>query len=92
MKLAGYVARMGENINSSNVFIVKSEWDRKDDPGVNVGDMILHGCYRNTVDWCELGRYSGRAVFVRSNAGIVGSNPIQGMDVCLRLFCLCCPV
>jgi hypothetical protein len=25
MKLAGYVARMGENINSSNVFIVKSE-------------------------------------------------------------------
>jgi hypothetical protein len=25
-------------------------------------------------------------VFVRSNAGIVGSNPTQGMDVCVSLF------
>jgi hypothetical protein len=31
-------------------------------------------------------------VFARSNAGIVGSNPNQGMDVCVRLFCLCYPV
>jgi hypothetical protein len=29
---------------------------------------------------------SGRA---RSNAGIVGSNPTRGMDVCVRLFCVC---
>jgi hypothetical protein len=28
-------------------------------------------------------------VFARLNAGIVGSNPSQGMDVCLRLFCVC---
>jgi hypothetical protein len=28
-------------------------------------------------------------IFVRSNAGIVGSNPTQGMDVCVRLFCVC---
>jgi hypothetical protein len=28
-------------------------------------------------------------VFVRSNTGIVGSNPTQGMDACLRLFCVC---
>jgi hypothetical protein len=28
-------------------------------------------------------------VFARSNTGIVGSNPIQDMDVCLRLFCVC---
>jgi hypothetical protein len=27
-------------------------------------------------------------VLVRSNAGIVVSNPTQGMDVCLRLFCV----
>jgi hypothetical protein len=27
-------------------------------------------------------------VFSRSNAGIVVSNPTQGMDVCLRLFCV----
>jgi hypothetical protein len=28
-------------------------------------------------------------VFARSKAGILGSNPIQGMDVSLRLFCVC---
>jgi hypothetical protein len=28
-------------------------------------------------------------VFARSNAGIVGSNPTKGMDVCLCLFCVC---
>jgi hypothetical protein len=27
--------------------------------------------------------------FARSNTGIVGSNPTHGMDVCLRLFCVC---
>jgi hypothetical protein len=33
--------------------------------------------------------HSGRAVFALSNTGIVGSNPTQGMDICLRLFCVC---
>jgi hypothetical protein len=28
-------------------------------------------------------------VFATSNTGIVGSKPTRGMDVCLRLFCLC---
>jgi hypothetical protein len=28
-------------------------------------------------------------VFARSNAGIMGSNPTQGMDVCVRFFCVC---
>jgi hypothetical protein len=28
-------------------------------------------------------------LFARSNAGIVCSNPTRGMDVCVRLFCLC---
>jgi hypothetical protein len=28
-------------------------------------------------------------VFVRSNSGIVGSNPTQGMDACLRIFNVC---
>jgi hypothetical protein len=32
------------------------------------------------------------AVFGRSNIGIAGSNPARGMDVCLRLSVLCCPV
>jgi hypothetical protein len=34
-------------------------------------------------------RFKRWAVFARSNVGIVGSNPTQGMDVCVRLFCLC---
>jgi hypothetical protein len=29
-------------------------------------------------------------VFARSNTEIVDSNLTEGMDVCLRLFCLCC--
>jgi hypothetical protein len=27
--------------------------------------------------------------FANSRAGIVGSNPTQGTDVCVRLFCFC---
>jgi hypothetical protein len=27
-------------------------------------------------------------IFARSKTGIVGSNPIRGMDVCVRLFCV----
>jgi hypothetical protein len=30
-----------------------------------------------------------RTVFARSNAGIMGSNPTRGMDVCVNLFCVC---
>jgi hypothetical protein len=30
-----------------------------------------------------------RNVFGSSNAGIVVSNPVQGMYVCVRLFCVC---
>jgi hypothetical protein len=28
-------------------------------------------------------------VFARSNTGIAGSNPTRGMDICVRLFCVC---
>jgi hypothetical protein len=30
--------------------------------------------------------------FASSNTEIVVSNPTQGMNVCVRLFCLCCSV
>jgi hypothetical protein len=33
-------------------------------------------------------RSKARTVFARSNAGIVVSNPTQGMDVSVRLFCV----
>jgi hypothetical protein len=41
----------------------------------------------NLLTWI-LADHSGRAVFARSDAGIMGSNPIPGMDVCVRLFCV----
>jgi hypothetical protein len=31
-------------------------------------------------------------VFGRSNVEIAGSNPARGMEVCLRIYVLCCPV
>jgi hypothetical protein len=34
-------------------------------------------------------RFKAWTVFARSNAGIVGSNPTRGIDVCVRLFCVC---
>jgi hypothetical protein len=37
-------------------------------------------------------RSAAWTVFARSNTGIVGSNLIWLMDVCVRLLCLCCPM
>jgi hypothetical protein len=34
-------------------------------------------------------RSKASTLFARSNAGIVGSNPTQGMDISVRLFCVC---
>jgi hypothetical protein len=28
-------------------------------------------------------------VFARSNTGVVGSNPTRGLDICVRVFCVC---
>jgi hypothetical protein len=45
--------------------------------------------------WNRNAGHSGRAVWGvglgRLVAGIVGSNPAQGMDVCPHLSVLCCP-
>jgi hypothetical protein len=34
-------------------------------------------------------RSNALTVFPRSNTGVVGSKPTRGMDVCVRLFCVC---
>jgi hypothetical protein len=34
-------------------------------------------------------RSKARTLFARSKAEIVGSKHTQGMDVCVRLFCVC---
>jgi hypothetical protein len=47
---------------------------------------------KNVQKW--LGIFFGKAfntvaVTARSNTGIAGSNPTRGIDVCVRLFCVC---
>jgi hypothetical protein len=37
-------------------------------------------------------RSETRTALGRSKTGIADSNPARGMDVCLRLSVLCCPV
>lgn len=34
-------------------------------------------------------RFKARTISARSHTGVVGSNPTLGMDVCLRLLCVC---
>jgi hypothetical protein len=36
-----------------------------------------------------LAQSKARNVFAHLNTRIVGSNPTQGMDVCVRFFCVC---
>jgi hypothetical protein len=48
-------------------------------------------------EFTDAAGHSGRAVWgmncvARLNTGIVGSNPIQGMDICVHLLCLYCSV
>jgi hypothetical protein len=38
-------------------------------------------------------RPKARTTFIRSNNGVMGSNPIRAwLSVCVLLFCLCCSV
>jgi hypothetical protein len=55
---------------------------------------IAPGYSKHRVNQFVLADHSGRAVyawnvFARSNTGIVGSNPTQGIDASLHLFCVC---
>jgi hypothetical protein len=52
---------------------------------VEVYFTYLHSAVRITV----ASRSKARTIFVRSNTGIMGSNPTRGMDVCVRLFRVC---
>jgi hypothetical protein len=65
---------------------------------------ILH-CHLNKTAWCSCDIYvvaifpilpitvavrsKAWTAFARTKAGIVGSDPTQGMDVYVRLFCVC---
>jgi hypothetical protein len=58
------------------------------DPNINTQNLIA-----NNYSWLKSITLATRSkawtVFALSNTGIVGSNPTQGMDVCVRLFCVC---
>jgi hypothetical protein len=52
-------------------------------------------CFWKFILWMQIlpitvaARSKAWTVFACSNTGIVGSNPTRGMDVCVRLFCVC---
>jgi hypothetical protein len=50
-------------------------------------DICLEGLGLSPI--AAAARSKASTLFVRSTTGIVGSNPTQDMDVCVRLFCLC---
>jgi hypothetical protein len=56
--------------------------------------LTLSSFFDFTTVWLMLpisvaARAKAWTVFARSNTGIVGSNPTQGMDACVRLLCVC---
>jgi hypothetical protein len=55
-------------------------------PGSNLGWTTYHLVFFPIT---VAARSKAWTVFARSNAGIVGSNPTSGMDICLGLFCIC---
>jgi hypothetical protein len=65
------------------------------DMGINLLTIITSISFRSWLWRIPLGpitvaaRSKAWTVFARSNAVVVGSNPTQGIDVCVRLFCIC---
>jgi hypothetical protein len=58
--------------------------------GLNVSNMFCFcSDYINDAPITVAAGSKAWTLFARSNAGIVGSNRTQGMDVCVRLFCVC---
>jgi hypothetical protein len=49
-------------------------------------------CYRDSFTFFMTARSKAQNVFGSSNIGIVGSNPVWSIDVCLRSFCVCISV
>jgi hypothetical protein len=77
-------SQMGEKLIWLNWFGPRS------DP--SLAESIVVICIwinRVTLPVTVAARSKAWTVFARSNAAIVGSNPTWGMDVCVRLFCVC---
>jgi hypothetical protein len=65
--------------------------DYPDNPKRNFPDKGLHVFIQQNTEVPITVAVRSKAwnILVRSNTGIVGSNPTWGMDVCVRLFCVC---
>jgi hypothetical protein len=59
---------------------------------ISSGVFWMYSEYVHETPIAVAARYKAWTVFALTNAGIVGSNPTQGMDVCLYLFCVCVAV
>jgi hypothetical protein len=46
--------------------------------------VVPHGLHKTEIQPTDFISAYATLVFARSNTGIVGSNPTQGMDVCVR--------
>jgi hypothetical protein len=65
------------------VHIYKTAWRHTaEDNDVQISDIFVSYNQAEPITVAALSK--ARNVFARSNAGIVGSNPTRGMDVCLR--------
>jgi hypothetical protein len=96
-KKARHVLRvLGRNIKAENFVSNTSACLIKLNSDATLSSQICHilflfiiTCMYSYLFVCRSQWPLGRTVFARSDAELVGSNPTQGMDVCVRLFCLC---
>jgi hypothetical protein len=64
------------------------QW-RYRNPPPHVPDSAYHQRYIVSVLGASQSQFEVLNAFALSNTGIVGSNPTQGIDIYLRLFCVC---
>jgi hypothetical protein len=51
--------------------------------------LIIHSLWYVLLPITVAARSKAWIICARSNAGIMGSNPIQSIDICMHLFCVC---
>jgi hypothetical protein len=75
-----------DNVEKRNVLTLPGVESRR---GYNIHDDQLFILSYTNIKSTLSARSKARTVFVRSKARIAGSNPTQGINVCVRLFSVC---
>jgi hypothetical protein len=83
---------MGNNLAIMLMIVQKAYKNRFHEHKISQYFTLKYGLYNYTKTITVAAPSKVRTLFANSNAGIVGSNPTQGMDVFVRLFCLCSSV